>query len=152
MGTHRVSLLEQIGRLLSFSRFLVRFLFVYLAVSIANVFLIAWVTGATYSESSWIAYEIATGGDPFNFYNQLRPYWFLWIWILIFHVVSWLLVPILVGLSVTSITASWAERRAQLKKQLQTLLSELYTTHAGMSPSEAEKLAIEMLSSMEETF
>lgn len=73
----------------------------------------------------FIAYELATGSDPLNFASSLQNHRLIWCWVLIFHVLSWLIVPVLVATTISAALHVWEERRLELDQLLVSRMAEV---------------------------
>jgi hypothetical protein len=143
------SITTKLGEFLSIWQYLFFSLGIYVVLGLGNTVLIRWAADVSWNKASWIAYEIATGGDPFNFYNELQPYWLLWIWMLSFHVLSWLLIPILVGTAVNVSIQSWEQRRARLREKLVERVAAVLAEKGGVAAEGSLSLAEQLVSSIE---
>jgi len=94
---------------------------------------------------SFIAYAIATGGDPFNFSELAQPHPLLWVWILIVHVLSWLIVPVLAATAIDAAYRKWEERREELEVELQSEMCGVIERQLGLGKEEADLIAAQLL-------
>jgi len=98
--------------------------------------------------ASFIAYEIATGGDPFNFKELAAPHPILWVWILILHAVSWLMVPVLAATAVDAAYRRWEQRMDELDMEVQDEMTGILQRHVGIDGDQAEEIAQELWKKM----
>jgi len=97
----------------------------------------------------FIAYEISTGGDPFNFAAELYQHVWLWRWVLLFHVISWIIVPVLAATAVDATFRLWEQRRLELDRRLMSQMVDIIVEHLGMKDDEAQRLALKTRQRME---
>lgn len=95
--------------------------------------------------AAFISFEIATGGDPFNFKDLAFSHPILWIWILVLHVASWLMVPVLAATAVDAAHRKWEERRLALDVELRAEMGRILAEHAGVPKDEAERIIQQFL-------
>lgn len=113
-------------------------LLVYTLAAIVTYFIVLQTVNPEVSEAFRITYAVATGGDPYDFANQLSPHPWLWNWILIFHVISWLIVPVLAATAVDAAYRVVERRRHQAELALRRRLRRIGLA-AGVSEEDLEK-------------
>jgi len=101
------------------------------------------------TQARFIAYEVSTGGDPFNFAAQLSQHVWLWRWVLVFHVVSWIIVPVLAATAVDATFRLWEQRRLELDRKLMAQMVGVIVEHLGLESEEAERVAQKTRQGME---
>ncbi len=98
--------------------------------------------------ASFITFEIATGGDPYNFKELAFSHPLLWLWILILHLLSWLMIPILAATAVDAANRKWEER---LKWDIELLyeMRRILKAYAEMPQGKADDFARQFLEEAE---
>lgn len=137
------------GRYLSNFTYVLSTLVFYLFLTLLTYVLLAFKLSPEYGKAAFLAYEIATGSDPYNFSADLRQPTWLWIWILVFHVISWLIVPVLAGTAVNAAFHSWEQRKLALNKELLVLMEKAIVDQLRLPAHEAKRLAQELKETME---
>lgn len=113
---------NQVGRFLSnFSNVFVT-LIIYLSLSLVTYIWLAIALGSLSGKSANIAYKVATGSDPLEYVQDLNKFPLLWPWILIFHVLSWLIVPVLTATAVDAAYRVAEETRIEAENDMRSRL------------------------------
>ncbi|HKP86149.1 MAG TPA: hypothetical protein VJZ26_08635 [Blastocatellia bacterium] len=133
-----------LGRFLSDFRFVLLTLLVHVILAMLTWLLLAINIPPEKASAGFLAYEIATGGDPFNFKECFQAHYFLWTWVLVFHVASWLIVPVLAATAVDAAHRIWEERQLSLDKYLRTQVKELLDL-TKLTPEEKSNKVEELL-------
>jgi hypothetical protein len=136
------------GRFFSSLTYVLSALLIYITLSVLTYMWLAFQLAPAHGKASFIAYEVATGGDPFNFAGDLQQYNLLWVWILIFHAISWLIVPIVAATAVDLAFNAWEEKRLELDERLLDQMSEIIGGQLGIPQEEARRRAFEARESM----
>jgi hypothetical protein len=139
----------KLGGFLSNLTYVMSTLLIYLVISILTCIWLLFQLAPQYSKAAFIAYEMATGGDPYNFASELQQYFILWIWVLIFHVISWLIVPVLAATAVDAAFRTYDMRRQELDENLLARMEDIIIKYGGIPAETAEKLAIEAQEKLE---
>jgi hypothetical protein len=139
---------EKLGRFLSNFTYVLLTLFVHIGLTILTYILLSYALPAEKS-AGFIAYEIATGGDPYNFVGDIQSHYWTWRWILLFHVISWLIVPVIAATAVDAAFRIYEQRKAELSATLSDRMEDIMIRHLGLSPEDAEKLALKTRQEME---
>lgn len=63
-----------------------------------------------------IAYTLATGGDPYSQPKTAELGWVCWLWFYCFHVLSWLVVPVLIATAIQAAYLTSEERKRQAEQ------------------------------------
>lgn len=113
---------HKFGRFFSSLNSLILALAGYLFISLITYVSLLAQFWPSYSKAGFITYEIATGGDPFNFQAELAGHHLLWHWLLSVHVGAWLIVPILIGTAVDAAFRQYEERQAEREKRLRKII------------------------------
>jgi hypothetical protein len=90
-------------------------------------------------EAFRIAYSIGTDGDPANAYVKVKDAPLLWGWMLIFHVLSWLALPLVAAAAVDVVLRLAEERKRKAEERMQSRLSQIATL-LGRQPEEIKEL------------
>ena len=127
-----------IGRLFSNPEALLYALLIYVALTAGLFLAMLWNLWPNVNDASFAAYEIATGGDPFNFKKDWGKDRLIWTWILVLHVVSWLIVPVLIA---TAIDAAYRifEQTSRAEKTLREIIGGTARNELNLSDEEAKK-------------
>ncbi|HVF57451.1 MAG TPA: hypothetical protein VM934_14955 [Pyrinomonadaceae bacterium] len=116
-------LAHPVGRFFSNLGWLVKTLAIYLCLTFATFLALLVKFWPNCQKPGFIAYEIATGGDPFNFQSDFsREDWPLWTWLLILHVLAWLIVPILIGTAADAAYRVFEDRRSRAERKLRRII------------------------------
>lgn len=132
------------GRFLSSFSYVLTTLLVYVVMCFITYGVITLALGAN-KGAAFITFEIATGGDPYNFKEIAAAHPFLWIWILALHAMSWLIVPVLAATAVDAAYRNWEDRMRVLEMELQDEMVGVLERHANVSKAEADRIAQEWL-------
>ena len=139
---------ERLGRYLSNFASVIVTLVIYVVLSLVTYVLLVQEL-PTEKRPGFIAYEIATGGDPINFEADIQTHYWTWRWILLFHVVSWLIVPVLAATAVDAAFKTYEERRKRVSDQLSDRMEQILTKHSELSQEDAEKVTDRARAEME---
>ena len=142
----------KLGRFLSNLQYVLSTLVVYVALGFLTFFLLAIQSDINKTKAGFIAYEMSTGGDPYNFLAEVQHHSLLWSWLLVFHVISWLIVPILAATAVDGAFRSWEQKRLRLESKLMAIMITVITAHADVSPENARRIAQEAKAAMDREF
>lgn len=135
------------GRLLSSFTSILTVLFIYVVLCLVT-YLVLRITLGPEAGPSFITFEIATGGDPFNFKELAISQPVVWIWILAIHTASWLMVPVLVGTALDAAYRKWEERRLALDLELSREMSRILKEYTGVPKDEADRIAQQYLADL----
>ena len=138
------------GRFLSNFGYVLTTLVIYLFFCLVTYAVLRIGLGAD-AGPSLITYIIATGGDPYNFkeLSTTRPV--IWGFIIVLHIFSWLIVPVLAATAVDAAYRKWEDRVRELDTELTDEVRRLLEQHAGLSPDAADLTARRMLGDTEKT-
>lgn len=139
---------EKLGRFLTNFTYVLLTLLFHIGLTISTYILLSYELPSDKS-ARFIAYEIATGGDPYNFAGDLQSHYWTWRWILFFHVISWLIVPIIAATAVDAAFRIYERRHAELSATLSDRMEEIVIRHLGLSPEDAEQFALKARQEME---
>jgi hypothetical protein len=142
------SLGEKLGHFLSNFTYVLITLLSHIGLTISTYVLLSYELPSEKS-ARFIAYEIATGGDPYNFVGDMQSHYWTWRWILLFHIISWLMVPVIAATAVDAAFRIYEHRRAELSATLSDRMAEIIVRHLGWSPEDAEKFALKARKEME---
>ena len=138
----------RVGKFLTNLTYLVVTLLVHAMLSVLTYFWLSF-TLSNPGSARFIAYEISTGGDPFNFSADLAKHVWLWRWILLFHVLSWLVVPVLAATAVDATYRLLEQRRLELDRRLMSNMINVVVQELGVEEEQAERLVLKARKSME---
>ena len=144
ISSHTNKVGSAVGRFLSSFGYVLTTLIVYLVMCFAT-YLVLRIGLGLGNGASFIAFEIATGGDPYNFKEIAASRPVLWMWMLALHVLSWLIVPVLAATAVDAAYRRWEARVQELDEALQDELSGILERHVGLPQIEAGQVAEQML-------
>jgi hypothetical protein len=130
-----------LGRSASSKKFLLTTLLVFVALWLM-LFVSLYVQLFDFEKAGFIAYVVATGGDPFNF-RDLSEQRFIWIVITILHVFSWLIVPVLIATIIDAAYRVYEERGLRARRIVRKQLLEIGMEYAGLSGEELNKFVEE---------
>ncbi|MDQ3802256.1 MAG: hypothetical protein M3416_00135 [Acidobacteriota bacterium] len=136
------------GDLSSSPKFLLGMLFLYFAMWLA-LFLALHIQLFEFENAGFIAYEIATGADPFNF-KDLGKHPLIWTLISILHVMSWLVLPVVIAVVIDATYRIYEERRLRAEKKVKRRIRQIGREHLGLSGDALEEFVEEEYDSMEE--
>lgn len=138
----------KLGRFFSNFRAILWVLGLYVVMSVVTFLALACKLYPNYSKAAFIAFEIATGGDPFNFSGDLNKFTYLWLWVLFLHLISWLLVPVLTATAIDAAYRIWEERRIKLERIIMSRMDKVLDQVSGLSEAEKERRKREALESL----
>jgi hypothetical protein len=138
----------KVGKFLTSLTYLVATLLVYAILSVLTYLWLSF-TLSNSGSAGFIAYEISTGGDPFNFRTDLAQHVWLWRWILLFHVLSWLVVPVLAATAVDATYRLLEQRRLELDRRLMSTMINVVVQELKLEEEEAERVVLKARKSME---
>jgi hypothetical protein len=111
--------------------FLLTFLSLHCGIPIGN------------GRSLHIAYDIATGGSPFSFMDEIKPQsTIIWIWVGLFHVIAWLVIPVLIAATLDAMYRVYEEKRSQAENRLARKLRK-YAQLSGIPEAELDDFVSE---------
>ncbi|HJR06896.1 MAG TPA: hypothetical protein VJ842_06550 [Pyrinomonadaceae bacterium] len=137
------------GKYLSNITYVLSTLLIYIAFSILTYIWLVIQLSPQRNKAAFIAYEMATGSDPYNFAIDLQGFFLLWNWILVFHIISWLIVPILAATAVEATFRVYEQRKQDLNEKLLTSMERIIGEYGGISQEEAERFAVEARKAIE---
>jgi hypothetical protein len=137
----------KVGRFFSKFRSIILVLFLYLIISLITFFALACSLYPDYRKAAFTAFEVATGGDPYNF-SELNKFTYLWLWILSLHIISWLLVPVLMATAIDAAYRIWEERRVMLERDIMSKMDEVLNLVPDLTEGERERRKREALESL----
>lgn len=139
-----------LGRFLSNLKYLVAALIVYVALSLATF---AWLAlqSSTRAKAGVIAFDVATGSSPLLYESYVRPFSsVLWLWLSAFHVVSWLLVPIVVATTIDATYRLYENRRLRAEKRLRRRIRKFGSRRFGYVGVELEDFTEQTLETIQD--
>lgn len=136
------------GRFLSNFGYVLTTLIIYVLFSLVTYGVLRVGLGAN-AGPSLITFIIATGGDPYNFKELSTTHPVVWGFIIVLHVLSWLIVPVLAATAVDAAYRKWEERVRELDTELTDEVRRLLEQHAGLTADDAELAARRMLDDTE---
>jgi hypothetical protein len=143
------NLSAELGKFLSNITYVLFTLFIYIVLSLLTYIWLLFQLAPQRNKAAFIAYEMATGSDPYNFVADIQQFFFLWNWILIFHIISWLIVPILTATAVDATFRIYEERKRNLHERLFATMERIISNYGGIPEDKAESFAIEAREAME---
>lgn len=117
------SIVGMLGDFFSSIRKLLIALAIYVALWIGLFAALYWEL-SNFREAGFIAYIIATGGDPYNFKDLGEKYPFIWAYISIMHVASWLIVPVLIAAVIDATYRQYEAARRREERKMQRLMQK----------------------------
>lgn len=93
-------LISNCGRFFSNFQFLLFSLSFYIIATLGTW--LALLLKFDFKTATAIAYTISTGGDPYSQQKTGELGWIWWGWFFVFHVLSWLAVPVLIAAAIDS--------------------------------------------------
>lgn len=138
------------GRFLSSFSYVLTTLTIYSVLCLVTYILLL-MTLEPQDGPSFIAYEITTGGDPFNFREVAPSHPVLWIWILFMHILSWLIVPVLAATAIDAAYRQWEERQEGLKLEVQTEMCGVLERNTALQTHEANQVAQALWDQLDKT-
>jgi hypothetical protein len=139
---------QRSGRFLSDFPSVVVTLLIYILLTVATYIWMKIQIASPTPNHLFITYELATGADPAQFVTSIQNFRLLWYWVLIFHVVSWLIVPVLAATAVTAAFNVWEERKIGLQQKLIATMVSIIQENTRLSADAADRLAREAASRM----
>lgn len=154
MGAGTLSKVERAGRwtgqfLADFS-YLLSTLLVYVILVVGTYLVLLWKLWPDQEKALFIAYEAATGADPFNFASDLKRFFWLWVWIMVFHVISWLAVPVLAATAVDAACRIFEEKRSRGERSLRRRIRLMGEEHLGLSGKKLDEFEDQEYEKMKE--
>lgn len=137
---------RSVGRFFSDLNYLLKALGSYVILSLITFLLLLWPLWPHYQKAGFIAYKIATGGDPFNFTADVGHYRFVWTWLLLLHTIAWIAVPALIGTAVDAAYRVYEDRRYRAAKTLQKIMRKKAAT-LGLPETEIDNLVEQTMES-----
>lgn len=134
------------GRFLSSFNYVLTALLIYLILCLVTYMVLRIALGPN-AGASFVTFEIATGADPFNFKELAISNPVVWVWILVVHMASWLMVPVLAATAVDAAHRKWEERRQALDTELREEMCRILNAYAGLPKDEADRIAQQFLDS-----
>jgi hypothetical protein len=133
------------GRLLYHPRYLWWALGAYCGLGFVTYLWLAIHFGTLKGKALAIAYDVATGASPLNYQVDLHPAFpWLWVWMCVFHVLSWLAIPVLIATIVDALCRTYERTRVQAERQLINRLTEL-GRNKGLSGTALDSFRDDML-------
>ncbi|SRR6266851_403270 len=132
------------GKLLSSFSYVLTALVIYVILCLVT-YIVLRITLGSDGGASFITFEIATGGDAFNFKELAVSHPIVWVWILVVHVASWLMVPVLAATAIDAAIRKWDERRLALEMELRGEMNRVLGAYAGLPKQEADRIAQQFL-------
>lgn len=130
---------NRIGHFLSNFTYVAITLGVYIFLSIVTFIVLFWVFSPEYGKGFLIAYGVTTGGDPLGFADELDGHKLVWAWLLILHLLSWLVVPVLAATAVDAAYRVVEQRRTRATKELNNQIGEV-GKEIGLSDEDIRKV------------
>lgn len=90
---------------------------------------------------AFIVYQIATGGDPYNFASTFANNVWVWRWLLVLHIFSWLIVPVLAATAVDVVFSIREKKRFALEDQIENAMIQALMTHTTLSSADSTAFA-----------
>lgn len=110
----------------------------YLLFSIATYLVLVLLYHLPKMKSLWITYTAATASDPLPFETDLKGAPGLLIWILLFRLFSWLLVPVLIAAAVDAAYRVFETRRKLAEVRLLDYMREMAREYTGLTGVELD--------------
>jgi hypothetical protein len=83
-----------------------------------------------------VTYIIATGGDVDIYLPILRPHSIAFYWILVFHITSWLIVPVLAAATVDGAYRLYEQRKEKAVRNIEVTMVELLKLNTSLGDDE----------------
>ena len=83
-----------------------------------------------------ISYIISTGGDPAPYMSTFETHFFTYYWIVVFHIISWLFIPVVIALVADSTYRLFEKRKSLSKVILNNKMRKILSEETGMSEKE----------------
>lgn len=141
---------RSVGRFFSNLSYLLTALAAYCTLSFITFLFLLWKLWPNYQKAGFIAYEVATGGDPFNFTSAVGQYRFVWTWLLGLHVIAWLAVPILIGTAIDAAYRVYEARRQRTERILQKIIRKKAAEKLKLSDAELDDFVEQTMESFQQ--
>lgn len=93
-----------------------------------------------------ISYFLATGGDPAPYLNDLGSYLLAYSWIMVFHVLSWLVIPVLAATAMDISFRAYDNHKHRAEKRLEKRMVMILVQEGKVSEDIAsEKVKAEFI-------
>lgn len=106
------------GRYFSNFKYLLFTLFLYTICALVTWIALLFKFKFNLKTATGIAYTLSTGGDPYSQPEALQLGWGWWLWFFLFHILSWLLVPVLIASAIECAHRTNEERSKQAERAL----------------------------------
>jgi hypothetical protein len=140
---------EKTGRVLSDFTYVLGTLMFYIVLGLATYIVLKTRLPVETGRAGFIAYVIATGGDPSNFAKELEIHYWSWRWVLAFHIISWLVVPLLGAAAIDVAYRMYERRRTEDHESLLDKMEEVIKGNTKLPVGEAESAALAARKEME---
>ena len=145
----KIAIGDAVGRFLSNFSYVLGTLGLYLFLS-AVTFIWLAIDVDRYRAAT-ITYDVATGGNPLEYIGELqRPYPVLWGWIVFFHILAWLVVPVLAATAVDAAYRKWDERKEEAERRLRKIFRIVGRDQLKLSGSQLEEFEDTWIDAMRE--
>ncbi len=131
------------GRFFSSLGHLLGTLAIYAVLAVVTFLLLYFKLRPDYQMAGFIAYEIATGGDPFNFKDVVGvgDDRLVWTWLLIFHLAAWVIVPVLIGTAADAAFRAYEKQQARAERRLRRIIKKEARKRFQLTDDEADDFA-----------
>jgi len=140
MNRVTTALANKVASFLSNLNSLLFALLTYVLIVLFTYLLLKVRIGSGHDEA-FIVYQIGTGGDPFNFADDFANNLWLWRWLLVLHVLSWLIVPVLAATAVDVVFSIREKKKFELEDRIENSMVQALMTHTTLSSADSTAFA-----------
>jgi hypothetical protein len=132
----------KIGKSLGSLPILLVVLIVYFLLTLITYFLLRSqeIKYPENQSSFLISYIVATGGDPAPYLQTLEVSFFLYWWILVFHLISWLFIPVVIALAADTTYRLYEQRKYAAKLNLRRKMKNILFAETNLPEEEIVKI------------
>jgi hypothetical protein len=122
----------------------------YVALSVGTYLWLAADLKTLRGAAATIAYDLSTGGSPLQYSSEIRPAFpALWFWLSLFHIVSWLIVPVLAATTIDVAYRIYEQKRLRAEKRLRRRFRNFGITR-GLKGNELDDFVEQALENIED--
>jgi hypothetical protein len=125
----------------------------YLLVSILTWGLLSRNLGTPWGRAGTIAYDVATGTSPTNYSSEIKQSFpWLWIWLGFFHILAWLIVPVLAATTIDVLYRLHDEEKGRTEKRLRRRIRKFAQANNQLTGVHLEQFVDNTLEHIETAF
>jgi hypothetical protein len=137
-----------VGRFFSNPQYLLVSLLAYLGLCLLLYILVLSKLPLDYDKAAFVTFDIATGGDPYNFTADLISNKLIWTWALVIHLLSWLIMPVLIAMVVDAAYNFFEEGKIKAERKVQKRIRQIGRDNLKLSGDNLEEFVDEQIELM----